>query len=438
MCYLTSNRSDGLFNWHKFKKLSLFLIFTATSLSAKDINLTTAINLMTDNNPSLRQFAFKQTALDGDLQTANLKPEMVIGFDAENILGSSPYTGLSQSELTVSLSSVLEFGNKRQARYDLVSTKKQLLEANKQVRTIEVFSDLTRSYIAILATQERIELAKESTQLAQDIYTSVKRRAAAGAISDAEVKRAFSTLQQAKLTQQAELQKFSIQKVNLSLYWAERSPQFSAVTGELFKFGELQTLDALYAKLEHSSRIQVLTNQQQLAESKLRLARVQSKSNISWSLGVRRFEESNDSALTAGFSVPLFKSKRNAGKLITAQAEIDQSLWLQKTTLLQLYGQLHEINTLRKQSVQEFTVLQNDIVPALSSALNLTKRAYDNGRYGYLEYSAARQELIESKKALIDTAESILIYGVEIEQITAEPAYINITSIAKQITGQDS
>jgi len=32
--------------------------------------------------------------------------------------------------------------------------------------------------------------------------------------------------------------------------------------------------------------------------------------------------------------------------------------------------------------------------------------------------------LIQAKKALIDTAENILIYGVEIEQITSEPIYI--------------
>ena len=86
--------------------------------------------------------------------------------------------------------------------------------------------------------------------------------------------------------------------------------------------------------------------------------------------------------------------------------------------------QIYNIYALRKQGIARFKTLEADIIPALSEALDLTRTAYQDGRYGYFEYVAARQELIQAKKALIDTAENILIYGVEIEQITAEPIYI--------------
>lgn len=425
----------GMSYWCSARKLSMtMLLLFSSSLFAEEINLTTAVKLMTNQNPSLKIFALKQSALDGSSFTAGLKPALEVGFEAENFIGTSAYDGFSQSEITVSLSSVIELGDKRNARLNMVATQSQLLEAQRQIKFLEMTSQLTRSFIQALSTQHRIELAKESVQLANDIYESVKKRAAAGAISDAEVKRSFAALKQAQLTYQSEQQKFESKKVSLSLYWAEKRPQFSNVSGELFNFGEIQDIESLFKDVEHSSLLNALITKQQLAESKLRLARTESKSNLNWSIGVRRIEETNDSALTAGFSMPLFKSKRNTGALLQAQASIDQSISEKQIALLDLYGQIYEIYSLRKLGISRFNTLQADIIPALTSALDLTRNAYQEGRYGYLEYIAARQELIQAKKALIDTAENILIYGVEIEQITAEPFYIK----DQQKKGKDS
>ena len=173
---------------------------------------------------------------------------------------------------------------------------------------------------------------------------------------------------------------------------------------------------------------------QRLAESKLAVVQAESKADVNWSLGVRRFDESHDAALTAGFSIPLFKRKRNKGNLMEVEAEIDASRSEQQIALLELYGQVNEFYSLRKSAIEKFNVLENEIIPALTHALELTKEAYLDGRYGYLEYSAARADLIQSKKSLIDTAQSILNYGVQLERITAEPIYND----TQQTQGGDS
>ena len=173
---------------------------------------------------------------------------------------------------------------------------------------------------------------------------------------------------------------------------------------------------------------------QRLAESKLNVIQAESKADVNWSLGVRRFDESHDAALTAGFSIPLFKRKRNKGNLMEVEADIDASRAEQKIALLELYGQVNEFYSLRQAAIEKFNVLENEIIPALTHALELTKEAYLDGRYGYLEYSAARADLIQSKKSLIDTAQSILNYGVQLERITAEPIYNDI----QQTHGGDS
>ena len=50
-----------------------------------------------------------------------------------------------------------------------------------------------------------------------------------------------------------------------------------------------------------------------------------------------------------------------------------------------------------------------------------TQAAYQRGRYGYLDYVSARQELLSAERTQIEAAAAALTYGAEIEQLTAEP-----------------
>ena len=404
--------------------LAIFLMVSG-QLLANDINLEAAIKLISERNPSLKVFEIRKRILDGAKTTAELNPELEIGIEVENFAGNSPFNAFRQSELTVALSSVIELGGKKESRNNLVLKQHELLDAQRKVHSLDLISGLTEQFIETLATQERIKLAHESVQLNEDIFKSVKHKANAGAISDVEVKRSFAALKQAQLTLNAEQLKLDRQRVNLSLLWADKTPRFDQLSGSLFNFGHIKDLELVMSNLEQSSLIAVLAANQRMAESQLQIAQAESKADISWSLGIRRIEESNDNALTAGFSIPLFKMKRNEGSLIEAAAEIEALKTKQNIALLELFGQVNELYSLRTSALERYSVLEGEVIPALSEALSLTKAAYLDGRYGYLEYSAARSELIQSKKALIDTAESILKYGVQLERITAESVYVD-------------
>lgn len=435
MNFYYRNMPSGVFNWRGASiGLLVMLLMSSSQLIAKELNLTTAIRLMAEQNPSLKLFDFKERTLDGAKFTASLNPETEVGIEIENFSGSTPYSAFEQSELTVSLSSVIELGGKKDARKNFALKQYELLDAQKKIKSLELIAEVTDLFIDALATQERIKLAHESVRLSEDIYESVKRKARAGAISDVEVKRSFAALKQANLTLKAEQRKLDRQFVNLSLYWGDKTPQFDTLSGALFDFGAIKDIELLFGNLKQSSLVQVLAMNQQLAESRLKVVQADSKTDVNWSLGVRRFEESNDTALTAGFSVPLFKNKRNQGALVEVEAVIDSYNSEQRVAMLELYGQVNDFYSLREASIERYTALEDEIIPALSHALELTREAYLDGRYGYLEYSAARADLIQSKKSLIDTATDVLKYGVQLERIMAGPIYIK----TQQPQGGDS
>lgn len=385
------------------------------------LTLNTAIKRTLEQNPSLKVFDFRNTALTGQLETANLKPAYELGLEAENFSGSDELSGFDGAELTVSLSSVLEMGDKRAARRGIVSNSRSVLDAQRQVESLELLGEATRRYVVVLAAQEQVSLAKEASELSNQTLNIVKERAKAGATPDAEVKRAQAAASQAQLTLLSTRQQLAYLKVSLAALWGETSPTFAAIGGDLFHFGTDVDFERLYARMENNPAIKIFAAEERLKEAEVRLAQTQSKADISWSVGVRRFEESDNSALVAGFSMPLFSSRRNSGAISSALAQRNEIFVQKEVALLNMHTQLFRAFHNRKQAILTAKELQNTIIPALEEALNEIQTAYQRGRYGYLEYVSARQELLSAKRTLIESASSALIYGAEIEQLTAEP-----------------
>ena len=399
------------------------------------LTLDTALKRALERNPSLRVFEFRNTALTGQLETADLKPAYQLGLEAENFAGSDELSDFDGAEFTVSLSSVLEMGDKRAARRGIVSYGRTALDAQQQVSSLELLGEVTRRYVDVLAAQAQVSLAREADDLASQTLKIVKKRALAGATPDAEVKRAQASAAQAQLTRLSSQQQLAYLKVSLAALWGETSPDFATIGGDLFHFGHDVEFETLYAKVKMNPAIQIFAAEERLKDAQVRLAKTESKANISWSVGVRRFQESNDSALVAGFSMPLFSSKRSAGEISTALAQRNEILVQKDVALLNMHTQLFRAFHNRKQAILTTKALQNTIIPALAAALKETESAYERGRYSYLEYVSARQELLGARRTLIESASSALTYGAEIEQLTAEPLSATQQSESTEFSG---
>ncbi|NLR24417.1 TolC family protein, partial [Pseudoalteromonas maricaloris] len=283
-----------------------------------------------------------------------------------------------------------------------------------------LMAQVTEKYVEVLAAQQRVILAENALSLAQETLEIVSQRNRAGATPEAEVKRSKAVIAQANLTLQSEQKRLEYLKLSLSAYWGETSVSFSRVTGDLFQFGNDSDFSSLFAKLEKNPAIQVYASEQRLKEAELQLAKTESTANIKWSVGVRRSQEVNDTALVAGFSLPLFAEKRNSGAIASALAERDQVAIEKEATKLRFRNHLLRAYSNRKQAILTANSLKQSVIPMLEDALEDTQDAYQKGRYGYLDYVSARQELLNARRTLIDAASAALIYGAEIEKLTNE------------------
>lgn len=397
-----------------------FVVNTKVATADPVLTLGEAIAQTLEKNPQLYQYRFTEAALSAQRQASALRPAIALSLDVENFAGSGDTQGLSAAETTVALSSVIEMGNKRQARLSLADARLNRASWEQQAATLDVLGELTASFIEGMAAQANILLAQESLSLAQTVLATARERSALGATSEAEVLRAQAAVVRAEVRFDYLIEALERQKVLLARFWGDTKPSFSQFEGSLFEFGFSDSFDQLYARVQNSPAIQVFASEARIKDAEVTLARANGRSDLAWSLGIRRIEEVDDTAFTAGLSIPLFSNNRNKAEVQSALVSRNAVDYAQEDMLLRLRARLFEAYSLRNQSIAAIEKTQAIAIPALEDALQLTQRAYEEGRYGYLDLIAAQEELLATKQALIDTATSALISQAFIERLSSE------------------
>ena len=150
------------------------------------------------------------------------------------------------------------------------------------------------------------------------------------------------------------------------------------------------------------------------------MARSLSRSDIRWQVGARYLEESGDSALVLGASIPLFSGCRNRGDVQAAMAARDEVGYRREDAMLSLRARLYRAFRSHRQSIITVDALQSKVLPNLRKAQVLTRKAYEKGRYGYMEWRLAQEQLLTAQRQLVDAAATAFMNQALIEQLTGQ------------------
>ena len=385
------------------------------------LTLEEAIARTLKNNPQLYQYRFREQSLTAQREINSHSPVVQLGLEVENVAGSGDFSGIDRSETTITLSSVIELGNKAQSRVAIIDARSDRLSFQRQAETLDVLGALTALYIRSLSTQEFIHLAEEAVFLSERMLKTVELRAAKAAAPEAEVMRAKAAVARASIRLQSFHASFDRQKVALSSFWGSTNPHFTELSGSLSTFGASDDFASLLERAKSSPAIAIFASEARLKDAEVKLAQAQSRVNIGWQLGVRRFEETDDTALTAGISIPLFGGKRNRGAVTSALAERNAVDYQQADALLKLHSRLFTAFSQREENTAVVEQFSSQVLPAMQQALVLTQEAYEKGRYRYQDWIVAQEELLTAKQQRIEAATAAQLNQALIEQLIAEP-----------------
>ena len=382
------------------------------------LTLSDALRATLAQNPQLVGYQFRTQALAGEQQTAELKPALKFEVDVENVMGSGEYSNASAAEMSLSLASVIELGDQRNARRGVITARQQQLASQQRVTTLDVLAAMTQRFIAVARLQEQLLVQQESLDALQSTLRPLQHQVNAGRIQEADVLRARAAVVLAQLQLQATEQALKAERIKISAFWGETTPSFTRVSADLYALPEAIAIAELMARMDKNPDLELLAQDTRLRAAELQQVQASRAGNLDWRAGIRRLQASDDTAVIMGLSMPLGSGSRASGAISTARAQLNSAQFAQDAAYKTLQAQLMTLAATQQQAVFEVVQLRTQVLPLLTKALQATQVAFNKGRYSFLELNLAQRELLDTRMLLISAAARAQSLQIEIEHMT--------------------
>lgn len=403
--------------------LAAWLVFGATALpaaAADRMTLDDAFTRVAEAHPDLRLVDARSSVLTAEREQAVLQPALNVGADIENALGTGRTRGVDSAEMTLSLSSVLERGGKLDARRTLAQSRIDALAVQRETSRLDLLAETARRYLAIVGADRQRALAAMDVSQRQRTVAAARQRLQAGASPESVVLTAQAALARAEMARDRAEQQRVVARQHLAALWGERSPTFDVITANPLHLPPIESMQALAAELERTPELAQFADARRVAQARLQLARTAATPDLSWQFGVRRLQESNDTALVASVSMPLGNRSRAQPGIRASEAELDMLAIELEAKGLSLYSTLVEAHGRYKVAQAEVARLQDDVLPKLAKAEQAAERAYRAGAISYLEWAQLQAERTVMAQQQLDVALDAQRALIEIQRLTGQ------------------
>lgn len=383
------------------------------------IDLDTAFARVETTHPDLKLFRYNEAGLRAEADKAAQKPALVAGLALENAFGSGAYSGTRGAELSVSLASVLERGDKRAARTALAASRIDALGSSREAKRLDLLAEVARRYLDLAAAQAQQRIAALDRAQRERTLAAAKKRVQAGAsplsvqlAADAALARTALDLTRAQNEQQAAARR-------LALLWGERNADALAAAADELALPPLPEFSRIAALLESTPDITRFADERRVREARLQLARSARSADLDWQVGLRRFQDGSDWALTGSVGLSLGASARAQPDIRQAEAELE-ALGLERDSAeLGLYATLAQAHGGLQAARSEAQQLRSEVLPRLLTAENAAEQAYRAGALSYLEWAQLQSETTAARRQDLAAAIAAQRALIEIQRLTA-------------------
>ena len=390
-----------------------------------DITLRQALALALMHNPELKAFSWDVRASQARQLQASLWPNPVLGVEVEEVGGTGQRSGFDAAETTIQLSQLIELGDKRGKRTKLASLEKELAGSDYEAKRLDVFTEVTISFIEVLAAQERLGLTEELLQLSEDLFDTVKKRVDAGKDSPLEETKASVTLSNIRIQHQKAVQNLEFARKQLASTWAGKEPVFKSVAGQLDpdpnKLPQIPPIDELTGLTAQNPDITRWSLEIDQKKAALELEKAKAISDVKLKGGLQRFNETNDNTIVFGVSIPLPISDRNQAGKLEAAYNLARAREKQRAAHIRIQMELARAYRALSNAYTEAVELKVNILKGAESVFEASKTGYTLGKLDYLNVLDAQRTLFKAKAQYIDALASYHTAKADVERLIGRP-----------------
>ena len=194
---------------------------TANGKTVNKLTLDQAIINVLERSPMLKAADYESKAAAARIRTAKQSPRFQGSIELENFAGTGFRSGTDLLETTLSLSKVLELGDKAKLRGDLSHNKAMLLRNEQDSKRLDLLAETTKRFIEVITDQQRLVNANDSIDIAIRTKQVVEKRVKAGKSPTAELRRAKIALARSELKLEHAKHKLDSTRLKLATLWGE-------------------------------------------------------------------------------------------------------------------------------------------------------------------------------------------------------------------------
>ncbi len=367
--------------------------------ASRTLTLNDALTLAGTDNPELAaaRAVVVASAADAEQSARFVNPELAI--EVENFAGRDTQRGFDGAEMTLRLDQRFELGGQRgqrralaRAAYAVVVQQQNLIQAQIHLQTVEAF-------MTLLAAQQQQLLAEEQLQLTRRVGESIQAKIDTGKSPTIDAVRFQPLLIEARLERDRATGALTVARQALAAVLGLDSAAKIVAQGALDQLPEPPATQSVAAAPE----MMLAAAAREQASAELAGAKLQSIPDLTLGVGVRRFEESGDTALVAGISLPLPLFDRNRSGVAAAAARLEQTRQLEQSRRLQSATAIARADAELRNTLTETRALQDELLPAAEQTFAAIDYGYQAGKYGLLELLDAQQQLTGLRSRLLAT-----------------------------------
>jgi cobalt-zinc-cadmium efflux system outer membrane protein len=388
--------------------------------AAEPLSLEQAFERTIQSHPELTALRYTQEGLAAELDRAALPPPLAVGASVENALGTGSASGFHGAELTVSLGSLLERGEKREARIAVANRRLEAIDLLRAGKQLDLLAEVARRYLDVAAAQAAQHVLREELVRREAVIAEATRRFAAGGAPESVTLAA----QAAQLRTRGELERAEraqrLAARRLAVSWGEAAPDFEAVEGDLSMLPTMPVYEDLTQRLARTPELMRFAHEARLREARLQLAKSARTPDLTWEVGVRRLQADSDWGLVGSISMPLGSASRAVPEIRAAEAELaaieferDAQARTLEATLAEAWGKLDE-------AIATARALDERLVPQLLRAEAAAERAYRAGALSYLEWAQLQTETTAARRERLEASLAAHRALIELQRLTGE------------------
>ena len=386
-----------------------------------DLSLRDALAVALLGNPELAAWGFGVRAAGARTLQAGLWPNPALGVELENFAGSGGVSGTDSLETTLVLSQAFPLGGDVERRRRLAALRGELAGWDYEAARITLMTEVTQRFVEALAAQRQVSLAEQSLALARQVFDSIRRRIEAGDAPDIERSRAAVPVATAAIELKRAEHALEAARARLALMWGASSPRFTRVVGDLDQVRPAPPAAALVALVNQNPQVARWAVEITARQAQVKLAQAQAVPDLTASLGYRRLNESDDSALVAGISIPLPLFDRGQGDILAARIDVASARRERRAAELRVEAALAAVYGRLRSAHAEAIALRDDALPPAGEAYEAIRGAFEQGNLGFLDVLDAERTLIDLRRQHLAALAAYHSAAAEVEGLIGQP-----------------